>query len=179
MTGKKVNLYEARLFFDVCMRRSQALNFPATREAMKEYLGEGVAASKSKNSHDFVNGIIKILKGGEAFLTNDEIGAVQVFKKPEIITAATDYSGLSPEEEVAARLAPRKTSNYYDVSWIPSTTCEVERFFSQCKLNHSEKRLALTNDHLEMIMFLKFHKQKWTVEIIDQALKAGKDVDSL
>ena len=170
---------EARLFFDVCIRRSQALHFPATREAMKEYLGEGVEARKSKNSHDFVNGIIKLLKGGEACLTNDEVEAVKAFKKHETATIVTDYSGLSPEEEVAARLAPKNTSNYEDVSWIPATTCEVERFFSQCKLNHSERRLALTNDHLEMIMFLKFHKQKWSVEIIDKALKAGKDVDSL
>ena len=136
-------------------------------------------ATKSKNSHDFVNGIIKLLKGGEACLTNDEVNAVKPLKKHETTTIVTDYSGLSPEEEVAARLAPKNTSNYDDVSWIPATTCEVERFFSQCKLNHSERRLALTNDHLEMIMFLKFHKQKWSVEIIDKALKAGKDVDSV
>ena len=63
-------------------------------------------------------------------------------------------------------------SDYDDVSWIPSTTCKVERFFSQCKLNHSDKRIALTNDNFEMIMFLKCHNL--TMELVEKALKVDK-----
>jgi hypothetical protein len=63
-------------------------------------LGEDMSASKSKNSHDFVNGIIKILKDGKGCWTNDEIGTVEVFQKPEIITVVTDTAVYHPRKNL-------------------------------------------------------------------------------
>ena len=133
-------------------------------------LGEGVAASKSNKSHDFEHGIIKMLKDGEGCLTNDEIGAVEVFK----ITVVTDYSGISNEEEVAARLAPRNTSNYIDIRLHDSYSfCirdefrvllarrykpyELQKVTAMEKyLNHSHVReRSLTNSKKEISVSLK------------------------
>ncbi|MEY3420166.1 MAG: hypothetical protein RIR48_446 [Bacteroidota bacterium] len=150
---------------------------PQILDGLKEYMAH--SARRSKNSPFFVNGVIKIIGHEGNTLTIQEAEAVKVFKRES--TPAIQNLGvrekLSIEEEARrineAALANR--SGYDDVSWIPATTCEVERFFSQCKLNHSDKRVSLTNDNLEMIMFLKCHK--WTIETVEKALKAEKKAE--
>jgi len=150
---------------------------------MKEYLAP--SAIKSKNSKHFVNGIIKVIGNTERTMTALEKEAVSKFKKipktviqyldeGETVGDEDDMVEESVDEEVARlkTMAEANGSNYDDVSWIPSTTCEVERFFSQCKLNHSDKRISLTNDNLEMIMFLKCHNL--TMELVEKALKVDK-----
>jgi hypothetical protein len=173
-----VDLHTARLYFNSCLRRVEKSGLEiSTIDGIKEYLAN--SAKRSKNSHNFVNGVIKIIERTERMLTEQEKEAVQVFRRNNF-SRIQDFheDGIVREESVEEEVARLKSiananaSDYEDVSWIPSTTCEVERFFSQCKLNHSDKRIALTNDNLEMIMFLKCHEL--SVKIVEQALKADK-----
>jgi hypothetical protein len=185
LLGRNVDLYTARLYFDACLKRTAKLTAKfglGTQivDDIKEYLAP--SAIRSKNSQHFVNGIIKVIGNTERTMTVREKEAIREFKKEsktvilesETVEDEDDMVEESVDEEVARlkTIAEANGSNYDNVSWIPSTTCEVERFFSQCKLNHSDKRIALTNDNLEMIMFLKCHN--WTMELVEKALKADE-----
>jgi hypothetical protein len=106
--------------------------------------------SRSEESHTFVNGVIKIIEGTEGTQTRPEAEAVNVFRKEttSVIQNLHEDEGkmmeVTVEEEIARlkTIAKANALEYDDGSWIPATTCEVERFFLQCKLNHSDKRIA-------------------------------------
>lgn len=176
----------ARHYFNLALKRvtDSELNINETlketlEEASQQYLA--MDAERSKNSPDFVNAIVKIIGKDELSLSSSEETAVEMFKKEDTVEVQiennADAEQPSMEAEVDAIEMKEKSagSEYENLEWIPATTCEVERFFSQAKLVLTDKRSALKNENLEMVMFLKYHQCKWPLKVVQQAIKSVEE----
>jgi hypothetical protein len=60
---------------------------------------------------------------------------------------------------------------YEDVSWIPATSVECERFFSMVGLVFTQRRKSMEPTTLETILFLKNHRKMLTLVLVNSALK--------
>ncbi len=60
---------------------------------------------------------------------------------------------------------------YYDLHWIPATTCEVERLFSLCRHIYSEFRQAMTSETMEILLYLRENRSYWDIHSIGRCLK--------
>ncbi|ETL42365.1 hypothetical protein L916_06816 [Phytophthora nicotianae] len=56
------------------------------------------------------------------------------------------------------------------LAWVPPTSNECERFFSQAKLVYSDLRQSMDVNTLEVLMFLSYNRDAWDVGTI-QAVK--------
>eukprot|EP00924_Labyrinthula_sp_SR-Ha-C_P002380 maker-scaffold_16-snap-gene-2.51-mRNA-1 protein AED:0.24 eAED:0.26 QI:0/0/0/1/1/1/2/0/526 len=80
--------------------------------------------------------------------------------------------GDSVAAEVFSQLRKsRKKSIFTDVRFIPTTSCSVERFFSQCKLIFSDKRNRMMPATLNRLAFLKMNKDELMDHDIYVAMK--------
>jgi hypothetical protein len=68
-------------------------------------------------------------------------------------------------EAVKQRIARKKSrkTRYMNLTWIPATTCEVERLFSVCKHIYSEFRKAMTPETMEIFLYLRVNRQYWNI----------------
>eukprot|EP00924_Labyrinthula_sp_SR-Ha-C_P011990 maker-scaffold_26-snap-gene-1.5-mRNA-1 protein AED:0.24 eAED:0.24 QI:0/0/0/1/0/0/2/0/515 len=69
------------------------------------------------------------------------------------------------------RRKSKKKSAFADVSFIPATSCSVERLFSQCKLIFSDKRNRMMPATLNRLVFLKMNKDELMDHDIYVAMK--------
>ncbi|ETK88965.1 hypothetical protein F441_06995 [Phytophthora nicotianae CJ01A1] len=91
-----------------------------------------------------------------------------MFKKP--------VADPAPETNSRSFLAPvfkkavKGATSYMPLAWVPPTSNECERFFSQAKLVYSDLRQSMDVNTLEVLMFLSYNRDAWDVGTI-QAVK--------
>eukprot|EP00924_Labyrinthula_sp_SR-Ha-C_P004586 snap_masked-scaffold_1-processed-gene-5.22-mRNA-1 protein AED:0.33 eAED:0.41 QI:0/-1/0/1/-1/1/1/0/261 len=95
----------------------------------------------------------KLDEGERTFLT-------RLVKDPSEEEAKTP-PGDSVVAELASQKAQSKKKNAFtDVSFIPATSCSVERLFSQCRLIFCDKRNRMMPATLSRLAFLKMNKDE-------------------
>ena len=112
---------------------------------------------------------------GNALLP-EEKAKLEVFKKRQIQEdAAQDLNDaplpdLSPIDAIFAcninlreNQLRHSTSVYDDVTWIPATTCPIERLFSIAKHILTQDRSRLTKKLFNCILFLREHMNLWDI----------------
>ncbi len=73
----------------------------------------------------------------------------------------------------AARAAKKKRINdnvYRSVRHIRPTSDSVERLFSRAKLIMTDNRKHMTSDHMNMLLFLRYQQNLWSVNTVQQML---------
>lgn len=116
------------------------------------------------NNADLESGIVKIIMGGR--LTLEEREQCSIFK-------ATEWRSSAEPAKKVIFLTPafkkRKTSqsqSYTPVDWVPPTSNECERFFSQAKLVYTDLRKSMDADTLQVLMFLSYNRDAWNINSI-------------
>ncbi len=122
----------------------------------------------------FESGLFKLMQGNA--LLPEEKAKLEVFKKRQIQEdAAQDLNDvplpdLSPIDAIFAcninlreNQLRHSTSVYDDVTWIPATTCPIERLFSIAKHILTQDRSRLTKKLFNCILFLREHMNLWDI----------------
>eukprot|EP00924_Labyrinthula_sp_SR-Ha-C_P013087 augustus_masked-scaffold_12-processed-gene-9.45-mRNA-1 protein AED:0.40 eAED:0.40 QI:0/-1/0/1/-1/1/1/0/443 len=109
----------------------------------------------------FETGVFKVYWEEEDKLDAGERTALtRLIKDPSEEEAKTP-PGDSVLAELASQLRKSKRKSIFaDVSFIPATSCSVERLFSQCKLIFSDKRNRMMPATLNRLAFLKMNKDE-------------------
>ncbi|KAE9334672.1 hypothetical protein PF008_g13856 [Phytophthora fragariae] len=107
------------------------------------------------NNPDLERGIVKIILGSR--LNAREQAACASFKSSDG-DAATDQSSRSFLASAFKKTHKSRAPVYMPLEWVPPTSNECERFFSQAKLVYSDLRKSMDPDTLEVLMFLSFNK---------------------
>eukprot|EP00924_Labyrinthula_sp_SR-Ha-C_P001098 maker-scaffold_7-snap-gene-13.18-mRNA-1 protein AED:0.54 eAED:0.54 QI:0/0/0/0.33/1/1/3/0/126 len=100
------------------------------------------------------------------FKEEDKLGAAEAEALSRLVKDPSEEEEKTPPgNSVAAELASqkrksKKKSAFTDVSFIPTTSCSVERLFSQCKLIFSDKRNGMMPATLNRLAFLKMNKDE-------------------
>ena len=63
-------------------------------------------------------------------------------------------------------------SKYISLSWIPATTCEVERLLSLCRHIYSEFRQAMTPETMEILAYIRVNRSFWDIYSISECVHA-------
>jgi hypothetical protein len=143
------------------------------------FISDTAAIVHSPDFEKYLSAIIKIQRGAEDSLSEDEKTAVECFLLPEEdhendSGSATDFT----IEEQFARLKRRRLnlqSKYILLTWICPASDIVERFFSKAKLGLTDLRKSMLPVTLESILFLKVHMEVWAnTSFVSKALK-GED----
>jgi hypothetical protein len=148
------------------------------------------------HSDDFELGCVGLLNGDVTKLTPAARTALTRFRKPaeepdvEIVTAP------GPPKDFAASLLGKRTlraedvdegdeyeeeyevprvSMWYDVAWIPPTSCRVERLFSRTKLVRGLLRQSLSDETLEMLMILQWNEHLWSAADVSGIMDGTSD----
>lgn len=95
---------------------------------------------------------------------DDEV--VQPQKRVKTMVDTLDHS----DDEESAN-GQNLFEQYEDVSWIPATSVECERFFSMVGLVFTQRRKSMEPTTLETILFLKNHRKMLTLVLVNSALK--------
>ena len=131
------------------------------------------------NNPHFENGIIKIQSGKEADLTDSEITAVKIFKKPDSIPRnhaagspePTGYASSIREILRAEKRQRIETSDYRRTLHVSTTSNICERLNSNARLIMNYLRKHMDPDTLQLILFLKHNRDFWKAEkVIDDIL---------
>ncbi|KAE9175038.1 hypothetical protein PF005_g25579 [Phytophthora fragariae] len=107
------------------------------------------------NNPDLERGIVKIILGSR--LNAREQAACASFKSSDG-DAATDQTSRSFLASAFKKTHKSRAPVYMPLDWVPPTSNECERFFSQAKLVYSDLRKSMDPDTLEVLMFLSFNK---------------------
>ncbi|EGZ23866.1 hypothetical protein PHYSODRAFT_484147 [Phytophthora sojae] len=102
----------------------------------------------------FEQAVVKVLDDQAALLTDDEVAALEPFKRTQ-----------THRRKVAA--AP---ATYEQLNAIPPTSNMVERLFSIARAMLRHERHRLSPMMLEMILFLKINSSYWDVATVEQCL---------
>jgi hypothetical protein len=114
-------------------------------------------------------------------LETDELVAMQPFKRPlvnatEIVAGQAVANPSNFAEEIIGRAKRSKLAaagEYIDLSFIPTTSCKVERLFSRAKLNLSDLRKSMLPSNLEMLMYLHMNKNLWDIQTVASILASA------
>jgi hypothetical protein len=122
----------------------------------------------------FESGLYKLMQGNA--LLPEEKAKLEVFKKRQIQEDAAqglDHAPLPDLNITDAILAcninlrenqlRHSTSVYDDVTWIPATTCPIERLFSIAKHILTQDRSRLSKELFNCILFLREHMNLWDI----------------
>ncbi|GMG15280.1 unnamed protein product [Phytophthora fragariaefolia] len=116
-----------------------------------------VVNKKEKKKTALESGIVKTISGGRL---NAREQAACVTLKPsgdEMVMeqhVSKSFLASAFKKTAVARTPPQ----YMPLDWIPPTSNECERFFSQAKLVPTDLRKAMDPDTLEVLMF---HNKDW------------------
>ncbi|KAG6954801.1 hypothetical protein JG688_00012183 [Phytophthora aleatoria] len=72
-------------------------------------------------------------------------------------------SRLTTREQGACKKASEPRTSYISLAWVPPTSNECERFFSQVKLVFTDLRKSMDVNTLEVLMFLAYNRDSWDV----------------
>ena len=182
------NLNEVTL----CLQKD-GLEFCTARQLMDGVIaeldpdGEHELSSKiGRNSSiihniDFENALFKILKKREATLSPIEEECMRCFLiEPDIVPGGQDEAAIANQSFVDSLFgkyvdaADRENavsvgaSKYEDLSWIPPTSNDCERFFSAAGRAYGANRRSMDVVSFEAQMFLHVNRDLWNLQdIID------------
>ena len=111
----------------------------------------------------------------ECFSHDEEIDLTEDTNNVDKVNAKEDRYGDSLLKK-ARKESSNSTSSYINLSWIPPTTCAIERLFSQCKHALSELRTRMTPLHFEAIMILYANWDLWSARTVRDAMKRPVDL---
>ena len=169
---RETTLAEARGFFDNLHDKYGTETFIpdlAIRTKFSDHL-------KKVWSADFENAIIKVQTGAEGTLTGDEAKTISMFLKSELLPAFAPVAGAASSltksvvAEVALKKARPDASRYINLDWIPPSSCEIERLFSQAKLIHTDHRRSILPCNLEIVLFLKMNSHRWDAMSVQRVM---------
>ena len=70
---------------------------------------------------------------------------------------------LALREEKRHQRGETHQNSFFNLDWIPSTTCDTQRLFSKCKYVHPEFRRALTPGTFEGLLFNRVNRNWWDI----------------
>jgi hypothetical protein len=174
---ERCTLEEERRMFDDIIQRIE--NLPGDDPFAGAVLSHLKSDSAIVNNPDFENGIIKIQSGKEAELTDAEVTAIQIFKKPDILSRNQVVGSPEPaayassiRDSLRAEKRQRTEASQYRKTFHVSTTSNVcERLNSNARLIMNYLRKHMDPDTLQLILFLKHNRDFWKAEkVIDDIL---------
>eukprot|EP00924_Labyrinthula_sp_SR-Ha-C_P005392 snap_masked-scaffold_1-processed-gene-30.29-mRNA-1 protein AED:0.43 eAED:0.44 QI:0/0/0/1/1/1/2/0/182 len=120
----------------------------------------------------FETGVFKVYWEEEDKLDAAETTALSRLVKDPSEEEAKTPPGNSVLADIASqKRKSKKKSIFADVSFIPATSCSVERLFSRCKLIFSDKRNRMMPATLNRLAFLKMNKDELMDHDIYVAMK--------
>ncbi|RLN91217.1 hypothetical protein BBJ28_00018106 [Nothophytophthora sp. Chile5] len=145
------------------------LTLSATRRLFDQVM-QKYPAMKSRLSPDapIVNypalesGLVK-LQRGQGLNAAERVACkpFQVSTQPDTREATTDKPDSIVVEAFKRRRVSRQTK-YVDVSFMPPTSNECERFFSAAKLQLTDLRKKMDAETIEKVMLLSFNREMWS-----------------
>lgn len=126
----------------------------------------------------FETAIIKIQNCDQNGMSSEETFAVKGLKTQIVTDPLLDNDD---DLTFAERALKRKKSNtvsckdYVNTNFVLPTSNDVERFFSKCKRELSFKRRTSGRQSLKALMFLKFNRDLWNLELVHDIVNAKKD----
>jgi hypothetical protein len=134
---------------------------------------------------DFERGVYKLASGADSTLTVAERGAVAHLRKaPPVndeeveqeVKTLDDKENITYFEELHLRKKRRcEPQEYIDVGIIQSTSCSIERIFSDSKHILTDQRKNMSSILFEAILYLKKNHSLWSAEMVAKALKCEDD----
>eukprot|EP00924_Labyrinthula_sp_SR-Ha-C_P002189 augustus_masked-scaffold_19-processed-gene-3.3-mRNA-1 protein AED:0.43 eAED:0.43 QI:0/0/0/0.5/1/1/2/0/405 len=120
----------------------------------------------------FETGVFKVYWEEEDKLDAAETTALSRLVRENSEEETKTQTGDFVIPEIASqRRKSKKKSAFADVSFIPATSCSVERLFSQCKLIFSDKRNRMVPKTLNRLAFLKMNQDELMDRNIHFAIK--------
>jgi hypothetical protein len=162
LQGADINLADARVVFDKTLTKYHKLT------KLKDHLGADAPIIVNK---DFESGVVKIIRGLEDKLTEDEASALEPFllpAAPETVVADTDvHEGPKTiVDEILSEKHSCKSSKYQDLSYIPATSNSAERLFSVCRYMLPDNRKSMAPETLERKLFLRANADLWDLALV-------------
>ncbi|OWY96363.1 hypothetical protein PHMEG_00033383 [Phytophthora megakarya] len=99
---------------------------------------------------------------GEALLAAEKSACAE-FRAP-----AREATSNATVKAALKKRRVSKCSNYVDVSYVPPTSNECERFFSATKLVLSDLRKSLSPNKLEMLLLLQYNHKMGDVHMVEK-----------
>ena len=140
---------------------------------MASHLGKDSDIVHNKN---FENGIVKIQDGEENKLNANEKESVKIFLITNNNSGGEEEVSTDNEESFvdstlkAALVKKKKTSKYHSTKHVSPTSNICERLFSRASIIMTPNRRSMDPDMLEMIIILRFNKDLWDEETIQQCI---------
>lgn len=110
-----------------------------------------------------MSGLIQIQRREN--LTAAECNACQAFRTMENLDSS-DSNVKHSFVEAALKRRRAKSEQYPDVSFVPPTSNEGERFFPSVKLVYTDWRRRMGIDTLEAVMILMYNRDFWDVRTV-------------
>ncbi|OWY99486.1 hypothetical protein PHMEG_00029503 [Phytophthora megakarya] len=108
------------------------------------------------------------LQCGEALLAAEKSACAE-FRSVSLERApAREATSNSTVKAAFKKRRVSKRSNYVDVSYVPPTSNECERFLAATKLVLSDLRKSLSPNKLEMLMLLQYNHKMWDVHMVEK-----------
>ncbi|EGZ09185.1 hypothetical protein PHYSODRAFT_525912 [Phytophthora sojae] len=156
LQGDGLTLLDARVLFDELLK---------SHPSFAKYL---------VHSAVFEQAVVKVLDDQAALLTDDEVAALEPFKRTQTHVEGVDCTPADKEGFAVLALKRRKVAaapaTYEQLNAIPPTSNMVERLFSIARAMLRHERHRLSPMMLEMILFLKINSSYWDVATVEQCL---------
>lgn len=180
LQGRTISVYQAQQLVNfVTQVHSDQLDLN------NEYLNVGCNILRSKS---FFTGVMKVYEGRENQLSFLEKNALRAFKKPIQQASIEDELEVDPNSsnivaDIIAKTnsslgkhrAVSNESSYYDLDFIPGTSCEVERLFSISRHILTYNRSSMTPTQFERVIFLKMNKRFWDATLVSKIVSLRKN----
>ncbi|OWZ15590.1 hypothetical protein PHMEG_00010740 [Phytophthora megakarya] len=159
-----VQLKDVRILFDKLLETFE------TEGNCSKHL---TTTAKVVTSPSFENGIVKIQSGLECELTALEKRAMTVFERP---ATKPSMGSNQPNQLSFAQAALQEKqvvseSKYVNFAWIPPTSDDVERLFSQAGRVYTDQRQGMLPSNLELLLFLRSNSSVWDEVAVARVLR--------
>ncbi|EGZ12619.1 hypothetical protein PHYSODRAFT_337039 [Phytophthora sojae] len=159
LQGDGLTLLDARVLFDELLKSHPSFaNYLATDADIV-------------HSAVFVQAVVKVLDDQAALLTDDEVAALEPFKRTQDHVEGVDCTPADKEGFAVRALKRRKvaaaSATYELLNAIPPTSNMAERLFSIARAMLRHERHHLSPMMLEMILFLKINSSYWDVATVE------------
>ncbi len=140
---------------------------------MASHLGKDSDIVHNKN---FENGIVEIQDGEENKHNANEKESVKIFLIANNNSGGDEEMTMDNEESFvdstlkAALVKKEKATKYHSTKHVSPTSNICERLFSRASIIMTPNRRSMDPDMLEMIIMLRFNKDLWDEETIQQCM---------
>jgi len=155
-----LNLFQVRILFDGVITLFPEMEF---------HLGPN---ARIVHNPLFEGALIKLLRGDNSSLTNDEAKSIEHLLLP---TASSDITSNESKSLADKLLGKYKCVKYLDVSFIPCGSVEVESLFSVASHVWNNRRLGTSPENIESYMFLKMNRSLWNENLVAIAIQSAKN----